>query len=113
MLPRCRPIATDAYACAEGADALVIVTEWEQFRALDLERLKQRDGSSPVMVDLRNIYRPEEHAPPALPMRASGGPEERSSFRVVVPRRKRGPNERMWQLCFDPDRSRSTQRCRR
>ena len=37
----------DAYACAEGADALVIVTEWEQFRALDLDRLKTRDGASP------------------------------------------------------------------
>jgi UDPglucose 6-dehydrogenase len=47
------------YACAEGADALVIVTEWEQFRALDLERLK-REMACPVMIDLRNIYRPEE-----------------------------------------------------
>ena len=33
------------YECAEGADALVIVTEWEQFRALDLDRLKQVDGA--------------------------------------------------------------------
>ena len=32
--------ASDAYACTEGADALVIVTEWDQFRALDLERVK-------------------------------------------------------------------------
>jgi UDPglucose 6-dehydrogenase len=47
------------YACAEGADALVIVTEWEQFRALDLPRLK-REMACPVIVDLRNIYRPEE-----------------------------------------------------
>ena len=51
----------DAYACAEGASALVIVTEWEQFRALDFERLKDVMGS-PVLVDLRNIYRPEEVA---------------------------------------------------
>ena len=35
----------DAYECAEGADALVIVTEWEQFRALDLDRLKTGDGA--------------------------------------------------------------------
>ncbi|MBR0714072.1 UDP-glucose/GDP-mannose dehydrogenase family protein [Bradyrhizobium liaoningense] len=49
----------DAYACAEGADALVIVTEWVQFRALDLDRLKQT-MAQPVIVDLRNIYRPEE-----------------------------------------------------
>jgi UDPglucose 6-dehydrogenase len=47
------------YSCAEGADALVIVTEWEQFRALDLARLK-REMACPVIVDLRNIYRPEE-----------------------------------------------------
>ena len=45
----------------KGADALVIVTEWVQFRALDLERLK-RDMAQPVVVDLRNIYRPEDMA---------------------------------------------------
>lgn len=49
----------DAYACATGADALVIVTEWEQFRALDLAQLKAK-MKQPVMVDLRNVYRPEE-----------------------------------------------------
>ena len=51
--------ARDPYACAEAADALVIVTEWEQFRALDLERLKQV-MSTPVLIDLRNIYQPAE-----------------------------------------------------
>ncbi|WP_439922622.1 UDP-glucose dehydrogenase family protein [Nitrobacter sp. JJSN] len=51
----------DAYACAEGADALVIVTEWVQFRALDLSRLK-RIMKQPVVVDLRNVYRPDEMA---------------------------------------------------
>ncbi len=51
----------DAYACADGADALVIVTEWEQFRALDLARLKQI-MARPVVIDLRNIYRPDEMA---------------------------------------------------
>jgi UDPglucose 6-dehydrogenase len=49
------------YAAAEGAEVLVIVTEWEQFRALDLERLK-RVMVRPVMVDLRNVYRPEDMA---------------------------------------------------
>ena len=44
-----------------GADALVIVTEWVQYRALDLERLK-REMAQPVVVDLRNIYRPEDMA---------------------------------------------------
>jgi UDPglucose 6-dehydrogenase len=47
------------YACAENADALVIVTEWEQFRALDLERLKET-MAAPIIIDLRNVYRPEE-----------------------------------------------------
>jgi UDPglucose 6-dehydrogenase len=45
----------DPYAAAAGADALVILTEWNEFRALDLTRLA-RGMASPVMVDLRNIY---------------------------------------------------------
>jgi UDPglucose 6-dehydrogenase len=49
----------NAYDCADSADALVIATEWEQFRALDLDRLRGL-MASPVMVDLRNIYQPEE-----------------------------------------------------
>ena len=51
--------AADAYKAAEGADALVIVTEWNQFRALDFARLK-RVMAAPVLVDLRNIYRRDE-----------------------------------------------------
>jgi UDPglucose 6-dehydrogenase len=51
----------DPYACATAADALVIVTEWEQFRALDLARLKDV-MNRPVVVDLRNIYSPDEMA---------------------------------------------------
>jgi UDPglucose 6-dehydrogenase len=51
----------DAYDCAQGASALVIVTEWEQFRALDFDRLKEV-MARPVLVDLRNVYRPEEVA---------------------------------------------------
>jgi UDPglucose 6-dehydrogenase len=43
------------YFCAEGADALVIITEWNEFRALDLPRLKAT-MKAPVLVDLRNIY---------------------------------------------------------
>jgi UDPglucose 6-dehydrogenase len=49
----------DAYDCAKGAAALVIVTEWEQFRALDFVRIKQA-MTQPVLIDLRNVYRPEE-----------------------------------------------------
>jgi UDPglucose 6-dehydrogenase len=48
-----------AYTCAEGASALAIVTEWEQFRALDFARLKQV-MAHPLLVDLRNVYRAEE-----------------------------------------------------
>ncbi len=51
----------DAYEAADGADALVIITEWNEFRALDLDRVKAR-LKSPVVVDLRNIYRPEDMA---------------------------------------------------
>jgi UDPglucose 6-dehydrogenase len=47
------------YHCALKADALVIVTEWEQFRALDFAQLKKA-MAQPIIVDLRNIYRPEE-----------------------------------------------------
>jgi len=47
------------YEAAAGADAVVIVTEWDQFRALDLDRLKTA-LRQPVVVDLRNIYRPDD-----------------------------------------------------
>jgi UDPglucose 6-dehydrogenase len=49
----------DAYSAIAGADALAIVTEWDAFRALDLERIKGL-LREPLIVDLRNIYRPEE-----------------------------------------------------
>jgi UDPglucose 6-dehydrogenase len=52
---------SDAYDAAAGSDAVVVVTEWDAFRALDFDRLK-RTMASPVLVDLRNIYRPEEIA---------------------------------------------------
>jgi UDPglucose 6-dehydrogenase len=56
--------ATGPYDCVQNADAVVIITEWDQFRALDLGRMKDA-LKSPTVVDLRNIYRPEE-------MRAKG-----------------------------------------
>jgi len=54
----------DAYAAAEGADALVIITEWNQFRMLDLERIRKL-LNQPVLIDLRNVYDP-------TPMREAG-----------------------------------------
>ncbi len=47
------------YEAVEGADAVVIITEWDQFRALDLDRVKGL-MKSPNVVDLRNIYRPDD-----------------------------------------------------
>ena len=52
-------MAASPYDAIEGADAIVIVTEWDAFRALDIERVKALAGS-PVLVDLRNIYEPAE-----------------------------------------------------
>jgi UDPglucose 6-dehydrogenase len=57
-------LCSDAYQACRGAEALVIVTEWNQFRMLDLERVKSL-LARPVIVDLRNIYDP-------APMRAAG-----------------------------------------
>ena len=51
--------AESAYGVAEGADAVVLVTEWNEFRSLDLERLKSA-MASPTFIDLRNVYRPHE-----------------------------------------------------
>ena len=50
-------LAASAYDCIEGADAMVIVTEWNEFRGLDMRRAKAL-LKQPIVVDLRNIYRP-------------------------------------------------------
>jgi UDPglucose 6-dehydrogenase len=62
------------YVAAEAADALVIVTEWEQFRALDLGRLKAI-MATPVIVDLKNIYRPDELAKAGFRYEGIGRPK--------------------------------------
>jgi UDPglucose 6-dehydrogenase len=49
----------NAYECAADAHAIVIVTEWDQFRALDFKRLASV-MACPVIVDLRNVYEPDE-----------------------------------------------------
>ena len=66
----------DPYLCVRGADAMVVVTEWVQYRTLDLERLK-RELAQPVVVDLRNIYRPEEMAALGFTYESVGRPAER------------------------------------
>jgi UDPglucose 6-dehydrogenase len=47
------------YHAIEGADAMVIVTEWDQFRALDLDRVRKL-LRTPTVIDLRNIYQPAD-----------------------------------------------------
>ena len=58
MMPQVA-MKNDAYSAIEGADAVVIVTEWDTFRALDLERIKQI-AKAPLLIDLRNVYDPAE-----------------------------------------------------
>src|SRR5476651_4564 len=65
----------DPYACVRGADAMVVVTEWVQYRTLDLARLK-RELAQPVVVDLRNIYRPEDMAALGFTYESVGRPAE-------------------------------------
>jgi UDPglucose 6-dehydrogenase len=54
-------LCQDAYEALEGADGVVILTEWNEFRALDFDKVK-RALKRPLMVDLRNIYRPAQMA---------------------------------------------------
>ncbi len=58
MLPKV-DFAHDAYACVQDADAVVLITEWEQFRALDMKRIHAA-MKTPLFVDLRNVYRPAD-----------------------------------------------------
>ena len=51
--------ASSVEGCLDGADAMVLVTEWDMFRALDIGEIKRR-LKQPIVVDLRNVYRPDE-----------------------------------------------------
>ena len=64
---------TDSYEAMAGADALVILTEWNEFRALDLERARSL-LRTPLVVDLRNIYEPAEMAAAGLRYVSIGRP---------------------------------------
>ncbi len=66
----------NAYAAAQGADGIVILTEWNQFRALELSRLKEA-LTQPIVVDLRNLYEPEVMAAAGLHYVSVGRPEGR------------------------------------
>ena len=68
----------DPYQAAEGADAVVLVTEWDVLRALDLKRLA-RTMSTPIFIDLRNIYRPADVAAAGLQWHGVGKPAQAST----------------------------------
>ncbi|TNE36843.1 MAG: UDP-glucose/GDP-mannose dehydrogenase family protein [Alphaproteobacteria bacterium] len=65
--------AKDAYDAISGSDLTVILTEWNEFRALDMRKLKQKDGT-PILVDLRNIYDPEDMAEHGIAYHCVGRP---------------------------------------
>jgi len=71
-LPNIIP-AANAYDALEGADAVAILTEWNEFRALDLNRVKA-SLKAPVMIDLRNIYNPQEMAQKGFDYHSVGRP---------------------------------------
>ncbi|MBO0766294.1 MAG: UDP-glucose/GDP-mannose dehydrogenase family protein [Hyphomicrobiaceae bacterium] len=70
--------AHDPYACAQGADALVVMTEWKEFRELDLRRIRCL-LKRPILVDLRNIYRPEAMAEHGFTYVSVGRPKVQSA----------------------------------
>jgi UDPglucose 6-dehydrogenase len=67
--------AGNAYDVAEGADALVLITEWSEFRSLDLPRLKAT-MRAPVFIDLRNVYRRNELERHGFAYRSVGRPDD-------------------------------------
>jgi UDPglucose 6-dehydrogenase len=76
----CKPLfptvvyTRDAYEAAEGTDAVVIATEWNQFRKLDLDRLRKLVKTT-LVIDLRNLYEPEEMAAEGFHYVSIGRPE--------------------------------------
>ena len=65
--------AQDAYGALEGADGVAILTEWNEFRALDLARVKAL-LKQPVIIDLRNVYNPEDMAAAGFAYSSIGRP---------------------------------------
>ena len=80
-----------AYEAAEGAEAVVIATEWEQFRALDLDRLRLI-MARPVIVDLRNIYPAEEMKRANFRYLTVGRPAAEQRSEAAMPRRRKTAN---------------------
>ena len=74
--------ADNAYEVAVDADALVLITEWNEFRSLDLARLKTT-MNSPVLVDLRNVYSHAEVSKHGFDYTSIGRPQGGSAERVA------------------------------
>jgi len=68
----------DAYQTMEGADALILLTEWNEFRGLDLGRVRDL-LTSPLVIDLRNIYQPQEMAAAGFSYLSIGRPAQRAA----------------------------------
>ncbi len=71
---------SDPYQAMEGADAVILVTEWNEFRALDLGRVK-RLMRRPLVIDLRNIYNPDEMTAAGLTYHSIGRPSRATSVK--------------------------------
>jgi UDPglucose 6-dehydrogenase len=74
----------DPYEAMEGADALILITEWNEFRALDLARVR-RLMRQPLVIDLRNIYNPEEVATAGLAYHSIGRPSSQRAAAAEQP----------------------------
>ena len=61
VLPKAVVYCKDEFEAADGADCLLILTEWNQFRALELDRMRKL-LKQPVIIDLRNLYQPKKMA---------------------------------------------------
>jgi UDPglucose 6-dehydrogenase len=81
-LPRLRT-AKNAYTCVRQCDAVVILTDWEEFRTLDFDRIKA-GLRTPVMIDLRNMYEPDEMARRGFEYTGIGRPSVLISRRSIV-----------------------------
>ncbi len=90
-----------AYEAAAGAVALVIATEWEQFRSLDLSRLKQT-MVRPTIVDLHNIYRADEMQRAKFRYIGVGGRDVEPEKRVREGRPRHSPSPRVQPLQIEP-----------
>ncbi|MGH7726481.1 MAG: UDP-glucose dehydrogenase family protein [Candidatus Eiseniibacteriota bacterium] len=85
--------AKDAYAAAEGADAVVLVTEWNEFRTLDLRKLRRRMRRA-VLCDLRNIYDADEAKAAGLTYVGVGQGAAGSEVVARAPKRRARPSRR-------------------